>query len=95
MGRRGVTCSAPYLGRRVADMLSVPIEYQKYVECYGTFEGFTSGEPSYIALWGLAELPGNNADIQIQELAPGFIAFAGNGGGHQGSESNCFQPITI
>lgn len=62
-------------------MLAVPSEYQQYIESYGAFEGFTSGEPGYIELWSLAELPGNNADIQIQELAPGFVAFAGNGGG--------------
>ena len=62
-------------------MLSVPNEYQRYIERHGTFEGFTSGEPGYIELWSLTELPGNNLDIQIQELAPGFVAFAGNGGG--------------
>jgi hypothetical protein len=62
-------------------MRSVPNEYQQYIEQQGIFEGFTSGEPSYIELWLLADLPINNADIQIQDLAPDFVAFAGNGGG--------------
>lgn len=62
-------------------MLSVPNEYQQYLKEHGLFEGFTSAEPGYIELWSLEDLPGNNSDIQIQELAPGFVAFAGNGGG--------------
>ena len=62
-------------------MLSIPKEYQQYIERQGVFEGFTSGEPGYIELWSLVDLPGNNTDIQIQESAPGFLAFAGNGGG--------------
>jgi hypothetical protein len=60
---------------------SLPTEYQQYLERYGAFEGSTSGEPGYIALWSIAEIPSNNADIQIQQYAPGYLAFAGNGGG--------------
>lgn len=62
-------------------MPHLPIEYTQYIERHGGFEGFTSGEPGYVELWSLQDLPGNNADIQIQELAPGFVAFASNGGG--------------
>lgn len=62
-------------------MPPVSNEYQKYIEQFGTFEGSTSGEPGYIELWSLEDLPDNNTDIQIQEFAPGFLAFAGNGGG--------------
>lgn len=62
-------------------MLSVPKEYQQHIDKHGTFEGFTSGEPGYIELWSLEDLSSNNADIQIQVYAPGYLAFAGNGGG--------------
>jgi hypothetical protein len=62
-------------------MLSLPTEYPQYIEDHGVFEGFTSDEPGYIALWSLGDLPGNNADIEIQKYAPGYIAFADNGGG--------------
>ena len=60
---------------------SLPAEYGQFLAAHGAFEGFTSGEPGYIALWALAELPGNNSDIQIEKYAPGYLAFAGNGGG--------------
>jgi hypothetical protein len=62
-------------------MPPVPSEYEKFLREHKPLEGFTSGEPEYIELWSLDELADNNADIQIQEYAPGFIAFAGNGGG--------------
>jgi hypothetical protein len=60
---------------------TLPAEYEQFLAAHGTFEGMTSGEPGYIALWSVAELPGNNFDILIQQYAPGFLAFAGNGGG--------------
>ena len=51
---------------------SLPAEYQQYLAAHGAFEGVTSGEPGYIALWALAELAGNNSDIQIEKYAPGY-----------------------
>jgi len=59
----------------------VPSEYTRFLDTHGAFEGFVTGEPGYIALWSLDELSGNNSDIQIQQYAPGFVAFAGNGAG--------------
>lgn len=60
---------------------SLPEEYKQFLIAHGAFEGFTTGEPGYIALWPLNEIPGNNLDISIQQYAPGYLAFAGNGGG--------------
>jgi hypothetical protein len=63
--------------------LSVPPEYLDYIRVHGIFEGFTSdeAEPGYIELWAPDAILANNRDIEIELLAPGFIAFAGNGGG--------------
>ncbi|WFC40544.1 SMI1/KNR4 family protein [Pseudoxanthomonas sp. SE1] len=63
--------------------LPIPVEYEQFLATHGVFEGFTVGDdmPGYVALWPLAEISGNNADIVIQEHAPGYLAFAGNGGG--------------
>lgn len=62
---------------------TVPYEYEQYVVAHGAFQGFTSdGEmPCYVSLWELSDIPGCNSDIQIQEFAPGFLAFGGDGGG--------------
>jgi len=61
----------------------IPAQYTAFLEAYGAFERFTTGEgqPGYVALWPMAEITGNNADIQIQDYAPGFVAFGGDGGG--------------
>jgi hypothetical protein len=59
----------------------LPAEYRNYLTGNGAFEGFTFGDPGYIALWTLEDIPRNNADLQVHELAPGYVAFAGNGGG--------------
>lgn len=60
-----------------------PAQYTDFLAAHGAFEGFTTGEgrPSYVALWPIEDIPGNNADIQIENDAPGFVAFAGDGGG--------------
>ncbi|WP_320425711.1 SMI1/KNR4 family protein [Roseateles agri] len=62
---------------------SIPSEYKAYLAAHGAFEGFTIGDmrPGYVALWSMDEVPSNNADIEIQDYAPGFLAFAGDGGG--------------
>lgn len=61
----------------------LPIDYERFLALHGPFEGFVRGDdgPGYVALWTLEEIPGNNTDIEICEYAPGFLAFAGNGGG--------------
>jgi len=48
---------------------------------WSAYESFTEGEPGYIELWSLQDIVGNNEAIQIKQLAPGYLAFAGNGGG--------------
>lgn len=62
---------------------TIPAEYEAFLAAHGAFEGFTTGEgqPGYVALWRLDEIAGNNSEIEIQEYAPGFVAFAGDGGG--------------
>jgi hypothetical protein len=61
----------------------IPSQYVEYLDTNAAFEGFTTDEdsPGHIALWRIDEIPGHNRDIDVETLAPGFIAFAGNGGG--------------
>lgn len=63
--------------------LRIPKEYVDYVNAHGQFEGETSDdtEPGYIELWALDAIQAENEGIEIRRLAPGFVAFAGNGGG--------------
>jgi hypothetical protein len=67
----------------MAILPTIPAEYEPFLATHGAFEGFTSGDgqPGYVALWCLEEIPGNNSDIEIQEYAPGFLAFVRNSGG--------------
>ena len=60
--------------------ISLPLEYTQYIEANGQFEGFTSGEPGYVQLWKIEDLPTINSEIFIGERAPGFLAFASDGG---------------
>ncbi|WP_288393280.1 hypothetical protein [uncultured Herbaspirillum sp.] len=62
---------------------SIPSSYYDYIQENGLFEGFTVDEarPGYIILWAKDEIPGSNSDIEIETYAPGFVAFAGDGGG--------------
>jgi hypothetical protein len=62
---------------------SIPSDYSNYIRENGLFEGFTMDEvlPGYIELWAVEKIAGINAEIEIEIYAPGFIAFAGNGGG--------------
>ncbi|MBD9415234.1 SMI1/KNR4 family protein [Pseudomonas sp. PDM16] len=61
--------------------ISIPPEYLEFIALHGAVESFTEGEPGYVALWLPQDVAGNNKDIQIAELAPGYLAFAGDGGG--------------
>lgn len=59
----------------------IPPEYLEFIALHGAIESFTEGEFGYIELWLPQDIVGNNEAIQIKELAPGYLAFAGNGGG--------------
>jgi hypothetical protein len=61
----------------------VPTEYTDYLKSNGIFEGFTRDgtEPGYVALWPAEEILQNNTDVEMATYAPGYIAFAGDGGG--------------
>lgn len=61
----------------------IPFEYIEYMCAKCTFEGFTldETEPGYVALWAVNEIPEMNSKIEIERYAPGFVGFAGNGGG--------------
>lgn len=58
----------------------LPPAYQAFMAERGPFEGDTDGLPGYIAMWSIDELAGLNADFDVRGLAPGFLAFAGDGG---------------
>ncbi|MCX4156133.1 MULTISPECIES: SMI1/KNR4 family protein [Paraburkholderia] len=60
-----------------------PIQYIDYLTTHGVFEGFMrdGAEPGYVVLWPADEISRNNADVEIETYAPGYLAFAGNGGG--------------
>lgn len=60
--------------------VSLPIEYERFIETNGRFEGFTSGEPGYIQLWKIEDLLAINSEMIIEERAPGYLAFASDGG---------------
>ena len=59
----------------------IPPEYLEFIAAHGAVESFTEGEPGYIELWLPQDVSGNNRAIQVEEFAPGYLAFAGNGGG--------------
>jgi hypothetical protein len=60
---------------------TLPYQYEQYMMAHGTLEGFTSDGEMYVSLWELSDISVCNSDIQIQEYAPGFLAFGGDGGG--------------
>jgi len=62
---------------------SIPRQYIDYLAAHGVFEGFTleGSRPGYVALWPVEEIASNNSDVEIESYAPGFLAFAGDGGG--------------
>lgn len=61
--------------------IRIPPEHLEFIALHGAIESFTEGKPGYIELWHPQDIVGNNEAIQIKELAPGYLAFAGNGGG--------------
>lgn len=67
----------------MAVLPTIPAEYEAFLVAHVASEGFTTGggQPGYVALWRLDEIADNKSDIEIQECAPGFVAFATDGGG--------------
>jgi hypothetical protein len=62
--------------------IPLPVELKNFIAERGLFEGFTRNDsPGYVVLWAVDGIPKSNADIEIETYAPGFLAFAGNGGG--------------
>jgi len=61
----------------------IPFDYIEYMRANGPFEGFTleETEPGYVALWPVNKIVEMNSEIEIERYAPGFVGFAGNGGG--------------
>ncbi|MGR2740926.1 hypothetical protein ACUY1T_20970 [Billgrantia sp. Q4P2] len=47
----------------------------------GYSEGELSVEPEWYVLWRPDEIDEINRDYELEECAPGFITFGGNGGG--------------
>jgi hypothetical protein len=62
--------------------IALPDELKHFIAEHGLFEGFTSTDnPGYVELWAIADIRQENTAIEIDVYAPGFLAFAGNGGG--------------
>ena len=61
----------------------LPAAYRAFINANGVFEGFvvTDDEVQYIILWAEDEVTTANAEMEVGAYAPGFVAFAGNGGG--------------
>ena len=63
--------------------IPLPSIYRDFIDTNGLFEGFISlaGEEQYVILWGEDEVATSNTEMEVGVYAPGFVAFAGNGGG--------------
>lgn len=63
--------------------VNLPFEYQEFLAEHGAIATFTAGDdfPAYVKLWPKEEILRHNTEIKMPEYAPGFLAFAGNGGG--------------
>jgi len=59
----------------------LPDDLKHFIAERGLFEGFTRDDSSgYVELWSIEDIPQQNEAIKIDVYAPGFLAFAGNGG---------------
>ncbi|MGC4397636.1 SMI1/KNR4 family protein [Hydrogenophaga crocea] len=63
--------------------IELPPAYRAYVAASGLFEGIvaTAKGDHDIILWGADEVASGNRELEVELYAPGFVAFAGNGGG--------------
>lgn len=56
--------------------------YLQYLTQHKVFEGFLLGDDeAYIAFWPPEQLVSANSDLGMAQRAPGYVAFAGDGGG--------------
>jgi len=65
-------------------MMTIPLpdDLKHFIAEHGLFEGFTRNDsPGYVELWAIEDISQQNAAIEMDVSAPGFLAFAGNGGG--------------
>lgn len=62
--------------------IQLPAVYRVFIDTNGLFEGFAVllGEEHYVILWGEDEVSTANSEMKVDVYAPGFVAFAGNGG---------------
>lgn len=61
--------------------ITLPDDLKHFIAEQGLFEGFTrNSSPGYVELWAIEDIPQQNAAIEMDAYAPGFLAFAGNGG---------------
>jgi len=63
--------------------IQLPAVYRVYIDTNGLFEGFivAADDEHHVVLWGEDEVATANAEMEVDLHAPGFVAFAGNGGG--------------
>jgi len=62
--------------------IALPDDLKQFITEHGLFEGFTRNDiPGYVELWAIEDIPQENMAIEMEVYAPGFLAFAGNGGG--------------
>lgn len=62
--------------------IALPDDLKHFIAKHGLFEGFTcNNSPGYVELWAIENIPEENTTIEMNVYAPGFLAFAGNGGG--------------
>jgi hypothetical protein len=63
--------------------IELPPSYLAYVAESGLFEGIvvTAKGEHDIILWSADEVASGNRELGVELYAPGFVAFAGNGGG--------------
>lgn len=62
--------------------IALPVELKDFISELGLFEGCTRNDSAgYVVLWPIDDIPKSNAQIEIETYAPGFLAFAGDGGG--------------
>lgn len=62
--------------------ITVPDDLKHFTAEHGLFEGLTRNDDSgYAELRAIEDIPQENLAIEMDAYAPGFLAFAGNGGG--------------
>ena len=60
--------------------IELPEEYKRF-SATGPAEGELAVDPGWYQLWPLDDVAEQNKSYQIEEFAPGFLAFGSSGGG--------------